>query len=196
VAGVACALAARLYVRLGHGLQHTFARLIPYAPLRPALGAVTLILLTYTLGTRDYLGLGVQAPPGGQVSILASFQSGGATPLSWVWKSLSTTVTLASGMKGGEVTPLFFIGSTLGNSLGTLLHEPVALFAALGFIAVFAGAAKTPLACTVMGMELFGMGYTLHYALVCYLAYSCSGKLGIYPAQLEATASNPRKMNA
>ena len=152
--------------------------------------------MVYGLGTRDYLGLGVEPPSGGQVSIVTSFQDGGATPLSWLWKTLFTSITLASGFKGGEVTPLFFIGSTLGHTLGILLHEPVALFAALGFIAVFSGAANTPLACTVMGIELFGSHYAVHFAIACFVAYIFSGHSGIYLSQRLGVAKTPATAHA
>lgn len=183
LAAVAFGLAAKGFAELTHGLQQGFARVVSWAPLRPALGAVWVIVFVYVLGSRDYLGLGVSAPPGGQVSIMDSFHEGGATPLSWLWKALFTAVTLGSGFKGGEVTPLFFIGATLGNVLGVLMHEPVALFAALGFIAVFAGAANTPLACTVMGIELFGAQHASYFALACFVSYFFSGHSGIYLSQ-------------
>src|SRR6201986_2600882 len=121
--------------------------------------------MVYLLGTRDYLGLGVTAhppnPDGG--GILSCFWPGGSTPFSWWWKILFTAVTLSAGFKGGEVTPLFFIGAALGNTLAWLLHAPVDLFAGLGFIAVFAGSTNTPLACTVMGIELFGSHHTVYF---------------------------------
>jgi H+/Cl- antiporter ClcA len=87
------------------------------------------------------------------------------------------------GFKGGEVTPLFFIGAALGNTLAPLLHLPPDLLAGLGFIAVFAAATNTPLACTLMGVELFGGQYVLHYAVACYAAYYCSGHSSIYSTQ-------------
>jgi H+/Cl- antiporter ClcA len=182
-AGICFGLAAFLFCELCHLLQRGYAKLIPFAPLRPALAGVVVIMLTLALGTRDYLGLGADAPPGGHVSIAASFSDGGSDPFSWLWKSIFTAVTVSGGLKGGEVTPLFFIGSTLGNSLAHVLAEPVALFAALGFVAVFAGAANTPLACTVMGVELFGGHYTLHFAVACFVAYLFSGPSGIYRSQ-------------
>jgi H+/Cl- antiporter ClcA len=183
LAGIAFGLGGQLFSELTHRLQRGFAKAVPYAPARPILGAVLVIALVPLIGTRDYLGLGVEAPPGGQVCIVASFQEGGATPLSWLWKTIFTSVTLASGFKGGEVTPLFFIGSTMGNVLGALMQEPVALFAALGFIAIFAGAANTPLACTVMGIELFGAHDAIYFAVACFVAYFFSGHSGIYLAQ-------------
>ncbi len=148
-----------------------------------AIGGCVILILVFVLGTRDYLGLGVDVPPSGQVSIVASFHEGGATPWSWLWKTLFTAVTCGTGFKGGEVTPLFFIGSTLGHTLGVLLHEPVALFAAFGFIAVFAGAANTPVSCTVMGMELFGVQSGVYFAVVCFVAFYSSGNSGIYLSQ-------------
>ena len=135
--------------------------------------------------SEDYLGLGVNSNTHG-VSILSSFQPGGAKALSWWWKILFTAVTLASGFKGGEVTPLFFVGAALGNTLARP-HAPVDLFAGLGFVAVFGGATNTPLACTVMGIELFGaggeVGFVVYLATACFIAYLFSGHRGIYVAQ-------------
>lgn len=176
-------LAAWLFCLLSRRLQRAFVWLVPYAPLRPALGAGVVIALVFLTASRDYLGLGVMPPPGGHVSIVRAFEPGGADPLSWFWKTLFTTVTLSSGFKGGEVTPLFFVGATLGNSLAALLHAPVPLFAAFGFIAVFGAAAKTPLACAIMGLEIFGWSWGLHFLLVCWIATRVSGQAGIYQAQ-------------
>ena len=190
LAGIAFGLAGFLFSELTHLVQREMARLVPYAPLRPALGGVIVIALMFAVGSRDYLGLGVDAPPGGHVSIVASFEEGGATSSSWLWKTVFTAVTVGSGFKGGEVTPLFFIGSTLGHAVGNLLQEPVALFAALGFIAVFAGAANTPLACTVMGVELFGAHFAVYFGVACFVSYHFSGHSGIYLSQ---RLGGPRK---
>ena len=188
-ASVAFGLVSLLFAEMEHGVKRLFQRFIPWAVLRPAIGGVIIIALVYALGTRDYLGLGVHAPPGeaSGVSLLSSFETDGAHPFSWWWKILFTVVTLSSGFKGGEVTPLFFIGATLGNSLAHLLGAPVDLFAALGFVAVFAGATNTPIACTVMGIELFGAGHTVYLATACCLAYLFSGYSGIYLSQRIAT---------
>ena len=60
---------------------------------------------------------------------------------------------------------------------------PVDLMAGLGFIAVFAGATNTPIACTMMGVELFGANNVLYYAVACFTAYYFSGHTGIYHSQ-------------
>jgi len=151
--------------------------------LIPVYGGLVIILLTYILGKPDYLSLGVDAEYPGAVTIVSAFQHGGAHLFSWLWKLIYTAVTLGTGFKGGEVTPLFYIGATLGNTLADLMNAPVSLFAALGFIAVFAGATNTPLACTLMGIELFGGEYAIFFAVACFTAYFFSGEAGIYSAQ-------------
>ena len=117
--------------------------------------------------------------------------------MAWCWKILFTAITLGAGFKGGEVTPLFFIGAALGHTLAVCMGFPADLMAGLCFIAVFAGAANTPIACTLMGAELFGTGYILHYALACLFAYYCSGSKGIYSAQRrhdkDHSATNAKK---
>jgi PII-like signaling protein len=117
------------------------------------------------------------------VTILSCFTAGGADTWSWWWKLLFTAVTLSAGFKGGEVTPLFFIGAALGNTLAWLVGAPVDLFAAMGFVAVFAGATNTPIACTLMGIELFGPTHVVYLAVSCFMAYLFSGHSGIYLSQ-------------
>lgn len=182
LAAVIFGLVSAFFAELTHAL-HTLWQRIPLWWLRPVAGASCLIVLVSLLGTRDYLGLGVSSPDPGAVTIVSSFHAGGADAWSWFWKLLFTAITLSCGFKGGEVTPLFFIGATLGHSLALILGAPIELFAALGFIGVFAGATNTPLACTVMGMELFGAQYTPYYMVACFLAYLASGHRGIYGSQ-------------
>jgi H+/Cl- antiporter ClcA len=162
-------------------VKTAFNVLIKKGWLSPFIGGVLIIILSYLIGT-DYLGLGVESVTG-QVSIVSAFQAGGADLLSWLWKLVFTVITLGSGFKGGEVTPLFYIGSTLGNSLAALLHAPAGLLAALGFIAVFSAASNTPIAGTLLGVELFGGEYVLFFAVACFIAYQFSGHSGIYLSQ-------------
>ena len=63
------------------------------------------------------------------------------------------------------------------------MGAPIGLMAGLGFIAVFSGATNTPLACIIMGVELFGGEHILYYAVACIIAYYFSGHSGIYSAQ-------------
>lgn len=182
-AGIVFGLASRLFSESAHGFHHLFRTRIKSPEWRAAIGGVIIIGLVHLVGTRDYLGLGVSSSDPNAVTILSCFRDGGAGPLSWLWKTLFTVITLGCGFKGGEVTPLFFIGAALGNALASISGAPVDLFAALGFVAVFAGATNTPLACTVMAMELFGSEHAVFYAVTCVLAYLTSGHSGIYLSQ-------------
>lgn len=177
LAGLVFGLTAWLFASAAHALSALLKRLMPYAPLRTLAGGVVLVLAVAALGQR-YIGLGIPV-------MLEAFQH----PLPW-WDSAGklvfTLTSLGSGFKGGEVTPLFFIGATLGNALAPLLHLPFGMLAALGFVAVFAGAANTPLASTVMAIELFGPQIGPYAALACVMAYLCSGHSGIYKAQTVA----------
>jgi H+/Cl- antiporter ClcA len=163
-AAVVFGLAARCFSEITRHAHALLKRFVEYAPLRPVLGGLVVIGLVYLVGTRDYLGIGVSSPDPSAVTLLSAFQTDGAETWSWAWKLVFTVVTLASGFKGGEVTPLFFIGATLGHSLALWLGAPVGLFAGLGLIAIFAGATKTPLACTVLGIELFGAHHAVLFA--------------------------------
>lgn len=180
-------LASMAFEKAIHFVKNLSLKWIKVTWLIPVCGGIIIILLTYVSGKPDYLSLGVEPEYTGAVTIVSAFKHGGADVLSWLWKIIFTGITLGTGFKGGEVTPLFYVGATLGNTLAELLSAPVSLFAGLGFIAVFAGATKTPVACTIMGIELFGSEYALFFAIACFIAYLCSGEGGIYIAQHAAT---------
>lgn len=182
-AGIIFGLVSYLFSELSHSIKYYANRLIANKYLIPLIGGVIVIALVYLAGTTDYLGLGVNTFTGNGTSLVNAFSADKIDPWAWLWKIIFTTITLNMGFKGGEVTPLFFIGATLGNSLAILMGAPIDLMAALGFIAVFAGATNTPLTCTIMGAELFGGEHVLYYAVACFLAYYFSGHSGIYSSQ-------------
>ena len=196
VAGACFGLAGRLFAWLSHFIKQASRRLISRPWQIPILGGLLILGISYLLGTADYLGLGVYSSHAGGVSIFSAFSPGGATTFCWFWKLLLTAITLGMGFKGGEVTPLFFIGATLGNTLAMVSGAPVDLLAGLGFIAVFAGATNTPLACILMGVELFGSENVLYYGVACFTAYYFSGHRGIYTSQQLATPKFQAKSRA
>lgn len=182
-AAVLFGLVAAGFVKISHALSGVFARWIPRAELRPVVGGLAVIGLMFLCGTEDFLGLGVLGNRPGALTLPAFFSATDVPWTAWLWKLVFTVVTLSAGFKGGEVTPLFFIGAALGNTLAVAMGAPVDLFAALGFIALFAAASKTPLASAVLGVELFGAGNALYFVVACLVAMLASGSRGIYPAQ-------------
>lgn len=146
-----------------------------WSPLRPLVGGTIIVALTIVVGTDDYLGL--------SLPLVADAYGGDVFLAAFALKLGFTAITLGSGFPGGEVTPLFVIGATLGATVASLLGAPPGLLAAIGFVALFAGATKTPLASTIMGIELFGGGAVPYLLLGCLVATVVSGETGIYAAQ-------------
>jgi H+/Cl- antiporter ClcA len=175
VAGIVFGLTGMAFARATHSLGALVKRGIPYPPLRPFVGGAVIAAAVWGLDAYQYIGLGI---PG----IVAAFDVP-AAPWDFLGKMLFTVASLGTGFKGGEVTPLFYIGATLGSAMAPLLHLPFSMLAGLGFVAVFAGAANTPLATSVMAMELFGPQIGPFAALACVASYLFSGHAGIYRAQ-------------
>jgi PII-like signaling protein len=174
-AGVAFGLVGMTFAKTTHTVSHTARKLIPFAPYRPFVGGVIVSAAVLAIGTTKYIGLGIP-------TIVASFH--GLLPVyDFAAKFCFTALTIGTGFKGGEVTPLFFIGSTLGNALSRILPLPSSLLAGMGFVAVFAGAANTPIASTLMAVELFGAEAGAYASIACVISYLFSGHAGIYQAQ-------------
>lgn len=177
--GIAAMIFSRM-IPLWSGLASKY---IKYPPLRPFAGGVIIALAVWAMGATKYIGLGVPA-------IVESF----TVQQQWydfMLKILFTTFTIGVGFKGGEVTPLFFIGATLGSALSAIIPLPTGLLAGMGFVAVFAGATNTPIACTLMGIELFGAESAVYIAIACVIAYLFSGHTGIYGSQIIEAPKHP-----
>ena len=189
IAGMCFGLCGMGFARLTHFVSHTARRFIAQAPLRPFFGGLIVTAAVFGFGTSHtlkYLGLGIP-------TIVQSF-TGKVAPFDFAAKTLFTSVTLGTGFKGGEVTPLFYIGSTLGNALSRILPLPPSLLAAMGFAGVFAGAANTPIASTLLAVELFGAEAGAYAGIACVISYLFSGHAGIYNAQRVGKSKHPSQV--
>ncbi len=175
LAGAVFGLTGKLFADGTHALSGVMKKHITYAPLRPFIGGVVIAAVVMWGDFDRYIGLGIPV-------MVEAFQHPLAST-DFLGKTIFTIASLGTGFKGGEVTPLFYIGATLGNALAPLLDVPFVLLAAVGFVAVFAGAANTPISSTLMAMELFGAEIGVFAALACVMSYVCSGHSGIYRAQ-------------
>jgi H+/Cl- antiporter ClcA len=182
-ASILFGLTSRLFSELTHSLKRWFSYFFRNPMIKSAVGGIIIIGLVYLLGTRDYLGLGLPL-------IEASFTDE-VSPLAFLGKILFTSLTLGAGFQGGEVTPLFAIGATLGNALSEWIGLYAPFLAALGFIAVFCGATNTPIACFIMGIELFGGEGAVYMFMACVISYLFSGHSGIYTSQQIGISKHP-----
>ncbi|GAC1573923.1 MAG: voltage-gated chloride channel family protein [Polyangiales bacterium] len=176
VIGMAMAAVTVCFIELTHRLTTFLSRRIPRLPVRMFCGGLLVVLMWKAMGTGDYLGLGVP-------TIVRAFVDPTLPAYAFAAKLLFTAVTLASGFLGGEVTPLFFVGATLGSVLARVLGLPIELGAGVGLAAVFAAAANAPIALSIMAVELLGASALPHVVIVSVVAYLLSGHRSIYPAQ-------------
>ena len=157
IVAVLCGIVARLFVTATHGVRAIATKLISWHPLRPAVGGALVMVLVSVFAWREYSGLSVP---------LAVDAMNGDAVAFWLPKLLLTAITIGSGMVGGEVIPLFVIGSLFGGGCAEVLGADVSLMSTVSASAVLGAAANVPLACAVMGMELFGTSQPLALLLV------------------------------
>lgn len=156
---------SRLKMYMGDKITNQF--------LRIGAMAIPLAILLFVLHEARYSGLGTNL-------ISAGFTNQTIYGYDWILKLLFTIFTLAIGFQGGEVTPLFSIGTSLGVILGGIFGLPPMLCAALGYAAVFGSATNTLIAPIMIGLEVFGGVDMVLFVIVCVIAYGVNGDISIY----------------
>jgi H+/Cl- antiporter ClcA len=174
LAGLAFGIAAYFFSQLKYLTTYLFSY-IKISYLRPMLGGGIILTLYLLFDIHQYMGLGVPIIQSAFETVLNSE--------TFLVKLLLTALTLGAGFKGGEATPLFFIGAALGNLLFFFIPLPMELLAGMGFIALFGAATNTPFASTIIGLEMFGFNGIVFFGLSTYTAYLISGKTSVYSHQ-------------
>ena len=148
--------------------------------LKNFLGGAALVGFIFLFSAK-YAGLGVES---------IEQELNGTQSAFWydfLLKMLFTIITLSFGGSGGVVTPIFFIGAAAGSLFAQVLHVDNATFAAIGMVSLLAGAANTPIAASIMGLELFGPEVASYAAISCVLSFLMTGHRSIYPSQILST---------
>ena len=169
-------LASRLFVYMTHWFKKILGKYCKNAYLKISVGGALMVIATLILGNRLYNNL--------SLGLLSAAFDGNVPYFAFIIKLVLTTLCLGAGYQGGEVTPLFVIGATLGASLSYIFGVPFAFAAALGFVGVFSGATNAPIACFMMYVELFGANNIIFAMMVCIITVFVSGRKGIYTSQL------------
>ncbi len=172
---VMCALVSIIFCTSVKTFERYGKRFIPNAYLRAVSGGAIILALTLLVGTYDYNGAGM--------NVIERALSGNARYEAFILKILFTAITIASGFKGGEIVPAFFVGSTFGCVFASVIGMNSEVGAAIGFIALFCGVVNCPLASIMLALEVFGSDSIVMFALVCAISYMMSGNYGLYKSQ-------------
>jgi len=178
--GLACALVTHAFLSAKHGVARALARLA--LPPRMAVGGAVVVALALLFDGHAFLGLGVE-------TIVRAFEEP-LPPSTFAFKGLFTAITLGAGFLGGEVTPLFFMGATLGNTLAPVVELPLALAAGACMVAVYGAAARAPLALAVMGAEVLGIVALPHLLVVTVVASLAMGPRSLFAARATRAPSS------
>lgn len=165
VGGAYSTFSKNLKVRLAFTIRNGVKRALVFG---------TLLALLLALFSGRYSGTG-------SALIVTAFLGGEIYYYDWLLKFLLTALTIAAGFQGGEVSPLFCMGTTLGFVLGGVFGVPLELSCALGYVAVFCGGTNTLITPVLIGAEVFGVETLPLFALVCLASYKASGNRSIYP---------------
>lgn len=175
LAAICFGLTGRMFAKGISLLKKIYSKYLPHPVWRNTIGGFVVVIAVILLNGWRYTGLSTE--------LLTDAFNGTFLGIDFVGKLFYTVLSLGAGFQGGEVTPLFEIGATLGADLGHLLGLSVPFLAGLGYIGVFAAATNTPIACFIMGVELFGGDYGFYFFFVAVVSVLFSGRSTIYQAQ-------------
>ena len=178
IAGILFGICSLVLIETLNLFQRMSAKIPWWAPLKGLLGGTVLILLTLFLST-EYLGLGLS-------TIESALAGSKVVWYAFAAKIVFTCITLTFGGSGGMVTPIFFVGATFGTLLAAILGVDPATFAAIGMVALLAGAANTPIAASILAVELFGSQIAPYAAVACVTSFLMTGHRSVYPSQIFA----------
>jgi len=178
IAGIFFGLCAIFFIVTITSIERLSAKLSIWSPIKGLIGGIILISLTLLFSTR-YLGLGLE-------TIHDVLQGIKIVSYAFLMKTVFTAITFASGGTGGIVAPIIFVGATAGSFFGDYLSLDRATFAAIGFVSVLAGAANTPIAMSILAIELFGKEIGAYAAIACVISFLITGHRSIFHTQIIA----------
>jgi H+/Cl- antiporter ClcA len=183
ISGIFFGLCAFLFVELMKFVESISKKMTIWKPYKGIVGGAVLVVLAFVFSTK-LLGLGLE-------TIQVTLEGEQVNPLIFIGKMLFTSITLSFGGSGGIVTPIFFIGATAGNTFANIFGMDVAMFSAIGMVALLAGAANTPISASIMAVEIFGPEVAPYAALACVISFLMTGHRSVYPSQILAVSKSP-----
>lgn len=175
IIGIMSALMSIIVVITLSKSKKLLERAIPNDYFRIVVGGIIIMLLSLIFTSGDYNGAGSE--------VIVEALKGNAIPWACFAKLAFTAITLGAGFKGGEIVPTFFIGATMGATLGGFLGMDPGFAAAIGLVATFCGAVNCPIASIFLSLELFGDKGLIYFTVVCAISYTLSGYYSLYSSQ-------------
>ena len=183
IAGVFFGLCSIILIEVLKLMEKGSDRIKIWAPLKGLIGGFILVSLSYIFSIR-YLGLGLE-------TIEETLKGQPTEWYAFLVKPLFTSITLSFGGSGGIVTPIFFTGTAAGSFFAQVTGLNVATFAAIGMVAVLAGSANTPIAASIMSVELFGPSVAPYATVACVISFLMTGHRSVYPSQVLSISKSP-----
>ncbi|MGB9701042.1 MAG: chloride channel protein [Thermodesulfobacteriota bacterium] len=178
IAGIYFGICSFIFIEIYRYFMNLSNNLSLDLPSKGLIGGLVLIILSLIFSTK-YLGLGFETI---QSVLEGSFPGWSA----FLLKMIFTSITLNFGGSGGVVVPILFVGATSGALLGQILGASISTFAAIGFVSLLAGATNTPIAASILALELFGPKVAAYAALSCVLSFLMTGHRSIHFTQVLA----------
>jgi H+/Cl- antiporter ClcA len=175
LAGAVFGIISALFVEVLNLSEHASARLKIWKPLKGIVGGAAIVIITFIVSTK-YLGLGL-------TQVEAVLKGAHASWFDAFIKMILTSITLSFGGSGGIITPIFFIGTTAGATFAHIMHLDSVTFAAIGMVAVLSGCTNTPIAASIMSVELFGPQIAPYATIACVISFLISGNTSVYSSQ-------------
>ncbi len=181
--GLFFGLCSFLFIEMLRYFEQISKKIRIWPPFKGLIGGAALALLSLIFSAK-YLGLGLETI---KASLEGNFIERGA----FLLKMLFTSITLSFGGSGGIVTPIFFIGAASGNFFADIFGLDPAIFSAIGLVSLLAGAANTPIAASILAIELFGASVAPYAAVSCVISFLMTGHRSVYPSQILAVSKSP-----
>ncbi len=176
LAGIFFGICAAVLIEILKGIDKLAGRINLWAPLKALAGGAILVGLTFLTST-NYLGLGLE-------TLKIAISGAKIVPYAFIMKALFTGITFGFGGSGGIITPILFMGAVAGSVFGDFLELNRGTFAAIGMVGVLAGAANTPIAASILAMELFGLEIAPYAAVACVVSFLMTGHRSVFPTQI------------
>lgn len=175
LAGIVFGMVARLFTLAVHGLKDFYAHVFENYLVAALVSSLVLLAFYFITNTWHYAGLSTWMSTDGFHGLTSIVDT--------IAKFCTTVLSLGAGLQGGEVTPLFGLGASLGGWVANISGVNPGFVAALGMLGVFCGGLNVPITTIMLSVDMFeGVGIQ-YFVIVAFVSYIASGHHGVYQAQ-------------